>query len=715
MREQQQDGARRRELMRRMMAEAGLGLDRDRITPRRIGGPAPLSYAQQSMWLHHRTFPASPAYNVCLLVRMSGALDTDALREALRALLRRHAVLRTVYDEDDQGTPFQHVVADDSLDLPVRDCAEAGAEAYAERLAALPFDLRADRPIRLELLRFGDDAYGLVLVVHHIAWDGMTWGSLSRDLSALYRAAVSGEPHGLPTLTVHYPDFAAWEQSRPLPADEMDYWRRRLDPPPAPLDLPADRPRGATASERGGRRARRFGDAVTAGMRELAARENLTPYMVMLAAHAVLLHRYTGATDIAIGSAVMNREHTEIERLAGNFGNTLVLRTDLSGAPTFREVLHRVRDTCTEGFANRTLPYDKVVQELRPARRRGGSPFFDTMLLFLAQEIGELDLPGVTTGWTHVHNGTTHFDLSLEAFVRPHGMTVEATFRRELFDDERVDALLAHLETLLGDAVSRPDLRIADLELLGAAESALLAEWNDTARPVPDTTVTSLFEEQAARTPDAVAVEGAGGAALTYAELDLRASALARTLRGRGAGPGRVVALALPRTPDLVVALLAVLKSGAAYLPLDLDHPADRLAYMLGDAAPLCVIATPQTATLLPPGTETLTPDDASPEAGPSHPVRGGDLAYVIYTSGSTGRPKGVAVPHDALTAFLLTMRERLALDAADRLVAVTTIAFDIAALELYAPLVSGATVVLAGKTRCRGCSRTVWSCARGR
>ncbi|MEU4540001.1 amino acid adenylation domain-containing protein [Streptosporangium sp. NPDC023825] len=710
VREQQQDVARRRELMRRMMAEAGLGPGRDRITPRRSGGPAPLSYAQQSMWLHHRTFPASPAYNVCLLVRMSGALDTGALREALRALLRRHAVLRTVYGEDDEGTPFQHVVADDSLDLPVRDCAEADAEAYAARLAALPFDLRADRPIRLELLRFGDDAYGLVLVVHHIAWDGMTWGSLSRDLSALYRAAVSGEPHGLPALTVHYPDFAAWEQNRPHPAEEMDYWRRRLDPPPAPLDLPADRPRGATASERGGRRARRFDDAVVAGMRELAARENLTPYMVMLAAHAVLLHRYTGATDIAIGSAVMNREHTEIERLAGNFGNTLVLRTDLSGAPTFREVLHRVRDTCTEGFANRTLPYDAIVRELRPARRRGGSPFFDTMLLFLAQEIGELDLPGVATSWTHIHNGTTHFDLSLEAFVRPGGMTVEATFRRELFDDERVDALLAHLETLLGDAVSRPDLRIADLELLGAAESALLAEWNDTSRPVPDTTVTSLFEEQAARTPGAVAVDGDGGATLTYAELDLRASALARALRERGAGPGRVVALALPRTPDLVVALLAVLKSGAAYLPLDLDHPADRLAYMLRDAAPLCVIATPETAALLPPGTETLTPGDASPGTLPgsiageeaSCPVRGGDLAYVIYTSGSTGRPKGVAVPHSALTAFLLTMRDRLALGAGDRLVAVTTIAFDIAALELYVPLVSGATVVLAGRETVR-------------
>ncbi|WP_326639614.1 amino acid adenylation domain-containing protein [Streptosporangium sp. NBC_01755] len=715
---EQQDVTRRRELMRRMMAEAGLGPGRDRIAPRGSGDPAPLSYAQQSMWLHHRTFPTSPAYNVCLLVRMSGELDPEALREALRALIRRHAVLRTTYgdapdgggpddDAPDDGGPVQHVAADDSLDLPVLDCTDA--EARAGYVAALPFDLRAERPIRLELLRLGTRRYALVLVVHHIAWDGMTWGSLSRDLSALYRASVLGEPDGLPTPTVQYPDFAAWEQGRPHSPEEMDYWRRRLDPPPAPLDLPADRPRGATVSERGGRRARRFDDAVTEGMRELAVAENVTPYMVMLAAHAVLLHRYTGATDIAVGSAVMNREHAEIERLAGNFGNTLVLRTDLSGAPTFREVLHRVRDTCTEGFAHRTLPYDTIVRELRPARQRGRSPFFDTMLLFLTQEIGELDLPGVTTSWTHIHNGTTHFDLSLEAFVRPRGMTVEATFRRELFDDERIDALLAHLETLLDSAVSRPDLRIADLELLGADEPALLAKWNDTACPRQDTTVTSLFEEQAARTPDAVAVDGESGT-LTYAELDRRASDLARLLRERGAGPDRLVALALPRTPDLVVALLAVLKSGAAYLPLDTDHPADRLAYMIQDADPLCVIATPETAALLPEGTAVLAPSGVLPgapsgvlpEHGPSHPASGGDLAYVIYTSGSTGRPKGVAIPHTALTAFLLTMRERLALGADDRLVAVTTIAFDIAALELYVPLISGATVVLAGRETVR-------------
>ncbi|RSN67120.1 hypothetical protein DMH08_14455 [Actinomadura sp. WAC 06369] len=709
--------ARRRELMRRMMAERGLGPGAARLAPRGHDGPAPLSHAQQSMWLHHRTFPDSAAYNVCLLVRMDGPLDTGALERALRALIRRHAILRTVYrDAPDAaarpGGPeasdglgaVQVVTDDDALGLAPVECADA--DARAAELAARPFDLRAERPIRLELLRLGPDAHALVLVVHHIAWDGMTWGSLSRDLSALYRSALTGEPDGLPALDVQYADFAEWEQRRPVAEDDLAFWRARLDPPPAPLDLPADRPRGATASERGGRRARRFGDDVTEGMRKLAAEENLTSYMVMLTAYAALLHRYTGADDVAIGSAVMNREHAEVERLVGNFGNTLVLRADLSGAPTFREALRRVGRTCADAFAHQAAPYDRIVRELRPARAGGRSPFFDTMLLFLAQEIGELDLPGVTTSWTHVHNGTTHFDLSLEAFVRPRGMTVEATFRRELFDDARIDALLAHLETLLGDALADPDRPLGALELMDGAERAAIDGANATDAPLPDTTVVGLFAAQAARTPAATAVETRDGA-LTYAELDRRSAALAAALRARGAGPGTVVALALPRTPDLVAALLGVLRAGAAYLPLDLEHPPERLAYMLGDARPVCAVAAPETAGLLPDGTAVFVLDGPLEDA-PSAPVpvRGDDLAYVIYTSGSTGRPKGVAVPHRALANFLLDTRDRLRLTPDDRLVAVTTIAFDIAALELYAPLVDGATVVLADRDDVRDPAR---------
>ncbi|WP_190854214.1 non-ribosomal peptide synthetase [Actinomadura sp. RB99] len=707
-------GARlRRELMRRMMAEAGLPADgrgpgAGRPAPRAAGGPAPLSYAQQSMWLHHRAFPASPAYNVCLLVRMSGPLDTAALREALRGLIRRHAVLRTVYADGPGETAVQIVTGDDALDLPPLD--RADPDARAAELAATPFDLRAERPVRLELLRTGPDEHALVLVVHHIAWDGMTWGSISRDLSALYRAAVTGEPDGLPALDVQYADFADWEQKRPLAEDDLAYWRARLDPPPAPLDLPADRPRTAAASERGGRRARRFGDDVTEGLARLAKEENVTPYTVMLAAYSALLHRYTGSADVAVGSSVMNREHAEVERLAGNFGNTLVMRTDLSGAPTFREALRRTGRTVTDAFAHQSLPYDALVRELRPARGRGRSPFFDTMLLFLAQEIGELELPGLTTSWTHVHNGMTHFDLSLEAFVRPRGMTVEATFRRELFDDARIDALLRHLETLLRDAIADPDRPVRALALMDAEEAARLEAPNATDRDVAATGVAALFAEQAARTPAAPAVETESGDVLTYAELDRRSSALARALRARGAGPDAVVALALPRTADLVTAVLAVLKSGAAYLPLDPDHPRDRVAYMLEDASALCAVAAPETAGLLPDGADVLIVEsallDGAPDADGPAPVTAepdpDDLAYVIYTSGSTGRPKGVAVPHRALANLVARMRAEHPLGPGDRWAAVTTIAFDIATLEVCLPLLAGATVVLASRETVR-------------
>ncbi|MDL4817070.1 non-ribosomal peptide synthetase [Actinomadura opuntiae] len=697
----------RRELMRRMMAKAGLpedgrGGDAGRPAPREAGGPAPLSYAQQSMWLHHRTFPASPAYNVCLLIRMSGPLGAAALSEALRGLIRRHAVLRTVYADDGEGA-VQIVTDDDSLDLAPVD--RTDPDARAAELAATPFDLRRERPIRLELLRVRDDEHALVLVVHHIAWDGMTWGSMSRDLSALYRAAVTGEPDGLPALDVQYADFADWEQKRPLAEDDLAYWRARLDPPPPPLDLPADRPRAAAVSERGGRRALRFGDDVTEGLGRLAKEENVTPYTVMLAAYSVLLHRYTGSGDVSVGSSVMNREHVEVERLAGNFGNTLVMRTDLSGRPTFREALRRTGRTVTEAFAHQATPYDAIVRELRPARGHGRSAFFDTMLLFLAQEIGELELPGLTTSWTHVHNGMTHFDLSLEAFVRPQGMTVEATFRRELFDDERIDALLAHLETLLRDAIADPDRPVGALALMTDAEAARLEAANATDRDVDGTGIAALFAEQAARTPGAPAVETESGETLTYADLDRRSSALARVLRARGAGPDAVVALALPRTADLVTAVLAVLKSGAAYLPLDPGHPRDRVSYMLKDAGALCAVAAPETAALLPDEADVIVLDgdftDGDPDAD-VHEPHPDDLAYVIYTSGSTGRPKGVAVPHRALTNLLARMREEHPLGPGDRWAAVTTIAFDIATLEVLLPLVTGATIVLASRETVR-------------
>ncbi|WP_143342956.1 non-ribosomal peptide synthetase, partial [Crossiella equi] len=709
--------SKRRELMRRLMAQKGIAEDTspDRITPRDRSLRTPLSFAQQSMWVHQRTFPHSTTYNVPLLVRLSGPLDVPALHRALQLLVDRHEILRTRYLPEPDGSAHQVVTPDYRVALPVTDNtalapgerAEAGRVA-AENLAARPYDLTAEESIRLALLRFAEDEHALILVVHHIAWDGGTWGVLSHEISALYRAEVTGQPSGLAPVTVQFADYAAWEQGRwptESSAADLAYWRDRLTPTPEPLDLPTDLPRPTSNSERGGLVARWFAPEVAAGLRAVAARENVTPFMVLLTACSVLLRRYTGATDIPIGSAVMDRGHAQAQHLVGNFGNTLVLRTDVSGDPTFRELLGQVRTTATDGFAHQGLPFDKLIDELRPERRRGHSPLFDVMLLFLAQRIGGLELPGIESDWEHIRNAGAQFDLWLEAFLRPDGLLVEATYRLDLFESDRIEALLDHLEHLLAAALAAPDTPVSALPLQDPGElAARLATWNDTARAVPDTTVVDRFEAQAARTPDAVAVRGEDGATLTYAELDHRAERLAAALCAKGIGAESTVALLLPRTPDLVVALLGVLKSGAAYLPLDADHPADRLAYMVGDAGAACVLTSADLAERVPHPHQVVLdrPGWEHPHAEPTGRLLPGQLAYTIYTSGSTGRPKGVGIPHQALGNFLSTMVEQVGLTAEDRLLAVTTIAFDIAALEIYLPLVTGAQVVLATKDTVR-------------
>ncbi|WP_131769164.1 non-ribosomal peptide synthetase, partial [Candidatus Protofrankia californiensis] len=756
--------ARRRELMRLLLADAGLNeaASMDRIVRSDRRSPAALSFSQRSMWLHQQAFPRSAAYNVCLLVRMSGALDIVALRVALRGLVARHEVLRTTYHVGDDGTPHQVVADDVALELPVRDIGGVGADPWdavgervAGQIAAESFDLRVEEPIRTLLLRFAPGQHALVLVVHHIAWDGLTWGVLSSDLSSLYRAALAGAPNvrqdvlpdSLPPLPVQYADFAAWEQARWPSEDsraDLEFWRNRLDPAPLPLDLPLDGRRGPVRSERGGRCVKRFAAPLAGGLRRFAARENVTPFMVMLAAYTTLLHRHTGSTDVAVGSAVMNREHAEVQRLVGNFGNTLVLRTDLSGDPTFADVLARARTVCTEAYAHQNAPFDMLIDELRPERAGGHSPLFDVMLLFLTQEMENLDLPGVVTSWRNVHNGTTQFDLSLEAFLTGDGLLVEATYRSELFTRSRIGRFLDHLEILLGNALADPHQPISRIGILGDIESGdLVSGWNRTDHPVPEATLVEQIEAQAAATPDAPAVIDEAAAPsyreLSYRELNMRANQLARLLTHHGAGPERIVAVAVERSAELVVCLLAVLKAGAAYLPLDPDHPAERLSYMLGDAGAVALVTTTRSDPLsvgpvggevrdhssvhapggvdrladdLPAGTVRIVLDDQAVVGtlrsqpgynltdftdtdlrAPRHPDH---PAYVIYTSGSTGRPKGVVITHRAIVNRLAWMQDRYRLTADDRVLQKTSAGFDVSVWEFFWALSEGAAVVLA-------------------
>ncbi|MCK2245073.1 MULTISPECIES: non-ribosomal peptide synthetase [unclassified Crossiella] len=687
--------AKRRALMRQLMAKAGIAEDvaPDRIKPRDRSARTPLSFAQQSMWVHQQSRPDSAAYNVAMLIRLSGELDEAALGRALGELVRNQEILRTRYLAEADGSAHQVVAEESSFTLSAHELTgsadlEAAADAAAAEFAAAPFDLSAEDSLRAVLLRLGAREHALVLVVHHIACDGLTWHGLFGELAARYRAAQ------VPAPAVQYADFAAWQRTTwQAPEADLTFWRERLTPTPEPLDLPTDHPRPAQQAEAGHLIVRRFDSALPQRLREFAARENVTPFMVLLAATSALLHRYTGATDLALGTVATSREQAELAHLVGNFGNTLVLRTDLAGEPDFRELLDRVRTGTREAFAHQSLPFDSLLDAVRPRRAPGHAPLFDVVLAFIAGEILTLDLPGVRASWRHVDNGTTQTDLGLQAILTEDTLLFEATYRTELFTADRITRLLGHLEHLLTAALSTPDTPISRLDLLGPEERTALVEgFNNTAAGADWRSVAEQFLDQAERTPEATALVF-GADRLSYRQLAERAERLAARLAARGAGPERTIALALPRSAELVVALLAIVRSGAAYLPIDLAYPAERITLMLTDAAPHLVLCEPgfaATAGLPPEQVFSLADNGSSePPRRPSaeHP------AYVIFTSGSTGRPK-------AVQGTQLALANRLAWGRAltqDRVrVAKSPLSFIDGSTELLGALVAGATVVLA-------------------
>ncbi|AZQ39172.1 amino acid adenylation domain-containing protein [Streptomyces cyaneochromogenes] len=717
--------ARKRELLRRRLESAGLAdaaARSERIPPRPADTPRlPLSYAQSRMWLLQQLDPASPAYNVCLAIRLRGPLDPAGLRTALQGLIDRHEILRTRYPAAEDGTAEQIVDAEAEVEFGTTDLRGLPEEERDRRTAELartasatPFDLAADHPMRTLLIQRAEHDHTLVLTVHHIAWDGGTFNALSRDLSALYRAATEGPSAGLEELPLQYGDFAHWQRTTWTDerlAEHLDHWRSTLVPAPRPLALPTDAPRTARPTAHGDRRFHTFAPDITDRLTSFARGAGATPFMVLFAGLAALLHRTTGATDIPIGSAVMNRDLPGLEKLIGNFGNTLALRADLDGDPGFAELVERVKQVCTDGYAHQDMPFDKLVERLKPERQPGRAVYFDVMLLFLTQGLEGPQLPGVSAAWETVHNDTTQFDLSLEAFLTGGRLRIEATYRSGLFTPETVDRLLQHLETLLAAALADPELATSRLPLMTEAEERrILEDFNATDHPVPATHLTGLLAQQAARTPAAPAlIADDGSPALDYAGLHARANRLARLLISHGVGPEHLVGVALDRGTDLVVALLAVLKAGAAYVPLDTGYPAERLAFMVEDAAPTLVLTATETARELPPGvplllldTETtaaqaaafasaeLTDDDRLQPLRPEHP------AYVIHTSGSTGRPKGAVVAHAGIVNRLLWMQQTYELGPEDRVLQKTPASFDVSVWEFFWPLITGAVLVLA-------------------
>ncbi|MEU5363863.1 amino acid adenylation domain-containing protein [Streptomyces sp. NPDC005925] len=662
----------------------------------------PCSSGQHRLWLLEQLEPGGAAAHVeHVAVRMRGPLDADALERSVNVLVERHETLRTGLIEID-GEPVQAIRPQLTVPLVRVDLTGRPEDldtVLRERVLG-PFRLEQAPLFRVALVALGPDEHAFVIAFHHAVYDQWSGSVFLRDLLTCYKAVTGGAEPDLPELPIQYGDFAAWQRERAgdgRERAELDHWARRLWELPV-LDLPTDRPRPAVRAHHGATLTGELPADVVRGLGELSRAHGATPFMTALAAFGAVLHRWSGQDDIPVGTPVAGRDRPEVQDLVGFFVNNLVLRTDLSGDPAFERLLERVRGTCLDAYAHATVPFERLVEHLAPSRDPSRSPLFQVMFVFGNVPMPETDEPGLPRlEMLRTDTGAAKFDVFFALVPQGDAMRVVLEYDTDLFDASTAERLLDHYGRLLAAAVRRPDLRLSELPLASPEEERLLAEWGTgPVRDVPEATVPEQVAARAAAHPDRVAV-ATGDRSLTYAQLCDSADAIATRLVAAGVAPGDRVAVALRRGPELAAALLGVLRAGAAYVPLDPAHPAARLRLVLEDAGPRALLTTRDLHAHLPadgvPALLLDAPDVPAPQAGlPGFP-RPADPAYVVYTSGSTGRPKGVVVPHRALTNLLHSTAHEPGLTGDDVLAAVTTVSFDIAALELFLPLVTGARV----------------------
>ncbi|GAB3164189.1 hypothetical protein GCM10027258_85500 [Amycolatopsis stemonae] len=680
------------------------------LVPRPRPERVPLSFAQQRLWFLDRFEEQRAAYTLSVAVKLTGPIDTGALAAAFDDVVARHESLRTVFPEHD-GVPYQQVVeatglfaavgvTDGELDDAVRTATRRG------------FDLAVEPPLRATLLSTGERTHVLVVVVHHIAADGWSFGPLTRDLSHAYAERLAGRVPEWAPLPVQYADFALWQRDllgaeddpESLAARQLDHWRTTLAGVPDQLELPTDHPRPAVADGRGDRVYFELDRELRAGLERLAADAGVSVFMVLQAGLAALLAKLGAGRDIPLGTPVAGRTDDALDDLVGVFLNTLVLRTDLSGDPTVAELLARVRTTDLAAYAHQDVPFERLVDVLNPVRSQARTPLFGVLLVLHNNAGAGLGLSEVDAEVLPGGTGTARYDLAFEFAEQDGGFGGFVEYRTELFEAATVTRMAERLATVLRAMAADPGRRVSAIDVLDAGErERILVARNDTARELPGTPLFERLRQTAERAGDAVALV-AGETELTYAGLYARVHRMARLLARHGAGPESVVALVLPRSADLVVALLAVLGTGAAYLPIDPGYPAERVAFMLEDAAPAVVVTTAGTDTGTAP--RVLVDDPALAEFATTPlaaaRVKPDNPAYILYTSGSTGRPKGVVVPLGALANLLDDMVSRTAITTADRFLAVTTPGFDIANLEVLVPLLAGARLVVAAPDEVR-------------
>ncbi|MBI5301746.1 MAG: amino acid adenylation domain-containing protein [Chloroflexi bacterium] len=685
------------------------------IIPRRpVMDPAPLSFAQQRLWFIDQLEPNSPLYNIPAALLLTGALDVDALTRSLNAIVRRHESLRTTFATVGD-LPVQVIAPEFDLSLPITDLHDLpkekrGAEAFriATEEAQCPFDLARGPLLRVRLLKLTDDEHVLLVTMHHIISDGWSLGVLVKEFATLYSAFSTGKSSGLLDLPIQYADFAAWQRTS-LKGETLDtqlaYWKQQLGGELPVLQLPTDRPRPAAQSNRGAQCGFMLPHDLLSALQTLSRQEDVTLFMTLLGAFQILLYRYTGQKDFCVGTPIANRNRSELEGLIGFFVNTLVLRADLSGEPTFRDLLKRVRPMTLDAFAHQDVPFEMLVDTLQPERSLSHTPLFQTMFVLQNAPLPDLQLPNLTISRLPVHSGTSTFDLTLMLEEKPNGLHGTIEYAGDLFDAATITRFIAHYRNILEGIAAHPDQSIATLPLLSEAEQQQLSKWNQTATEYArDQCMHHLFQAQAKRTPDAIAVQFEGEP-LTYRELNRRANQLAQHLQKLGVVPDTLVGICVARSFELPIALLAVLKAGGAYLPLDPTYPADRLAFMLEDSgAPIVLTQAPLVERFrhspfairhficLDTDWNSIAREC---DTDPASNVTPENLAYVIYTSGSTGKPKGVLVPHRAVVNHNLAVAQAFRLDARDRVLQFSTICFDAAVEEIFPAWSVGARIVL--------------------
>ncbi|MDF5719565.1 MAG: amino acid adenylation domain-containing protein [Rhizonema sp. PD37] len=695
------------------LQQQNLELSAPPILPRVKNTDLPLSYAQQRLWFLDQFEPNSPSYNIPLALRLIGTLNTVALQQSLQEIIHRHEALRTNCVTVN-GKPNQIIQTQTNWKVSVVECQhlptterESALQQLVQQQAIEPFDLANELLIRVTLVVLSQTEHALLVCMHHIVSDGWSIGVLIQELASLYNAYSISQSSSLIPLPIQYADFAIWQRDW-LQGDvlqsQLNYWQQQLKDAPVLLSLPTNRPRPAVQTFAGAYQKFTLSVELSASLAKLSQEQGCTLFMTLLAAYATLLYRYTALEDILVGSPIANRDRLEIEGLIGFFVNTIVMRTNLAGNPSFSELLTRVRDVATDAYTHQDLPFEMLVEALQPERDLSHTPLFQVMFALQNVPMSEVELTGLTVTSLTTESVTAKFDLTLSMQNTATGLLGVWEYNTDLFDSSTIERMTSHFLTLLEGIIANPEQQISQLPLLTAAEQQqLLVEWNNTQVDYSfDKCIHQLFEEQVQLTPDAVAVVFEDQQ-LTYQQLNRRANQLAHYLQSLGVKLEVLVGICVERSLDMVVGLLGILKAGGAYIPLDPNYPVERLSYMLADSQVKVLLSQRQIISELSPTKVDVVALDTDWEIicqksdeNPSNGVKPYNLAYVIYTSGSTGQPKGVAIPHSAICNHMLWMQTEFPLTETDKVLQKTPFSFDASVWEFYAPLLTGAQLVVA-------------------